>query len=448
MKGKTKFLLFFLLLFVLNQSGIAQNIITLTWDDVIGISRTDNLGLRIQQKDYEIQNLNEWKAVSDLLPTFNYQYQIINNIERPVFVVPGIGEIRFGTEYNFTHVFQLYYPLFAGGARISYLKMQGNMKKSLSEQLKNKEDEVVLQALEAYFGVMLSQNLIKVTGRSKNAAEANFEQVNKFYELGAASQLDYLRAKSRYSSSIPPTTTARNNKKLALENLKFHLNIEAKDSLIVIDTLHQMEFLKDHALLPLLELKELALKERADFRSAQYQSDAVKNQKLISASKFLPTIAVSANFQYQAQVNSINVGREDFVRAKNAGLLIQFPLFQGGKRAFDYQQARISEKKAELQLIQFEKAIFLEVEESFNRFNEAKSNLVSLSQSAQEAKEALRLADLTYREGISTQVDVLGAQLALTNSEVEFQEGVYRYNVSQLRLLKAIGKLKIIWENN
>lgn len=441
-------LFYFLLLTIFQQSISAQSIITLTWNDVVGISRIDNLDLQIQKQDLRLQDLNKWKSVSDFLPTLNYQYQIVNNIERPVFVVPGIGEIRFGTEYNFIHLLQFQYPIFIGGARIANLNLQSSLRKSLSQQLSNKEDEVVLQALEAYFSVMLAQNLIEVNERAQNAAEANLEQVEKFYNLGAASQLDYLRAKSRYSSTVSPLISAINSKKLALENLKFILNIEPQDSLIVIDTLQQMEFLREFNTMDLDELKKIAVTERPDFKSAEFQKSAVKNQKYISASNFLPLIAIQATVQHQAQINTSHVKREDFIRAKNASIVVQVPLFQGGKRVLDYQQARISQKKAELQLEQFKKAIFLEVESSYNKFQEAKSNLVSLLQSTQEAREALRLANLTYQEGISTQVDVLGAQLSFTNSEVGYQQGVFQYNFSQLQLLKATGKLKTIWYTN
>lgn len=425
-----------------------RNTIMLSWSDVIGISQNENLDLKIQEQDYRIQKYNAGIAISDFLPTFNYQYQIINNIERPVFVIPGFGEVRFGTEYNFIHIFQLQYPLFLGGSRLANWKIQNNLKKSLTENLKNKEAEVVLQALESYFQVILAENLIEVNNRAKNAAEANFIQVEKFYELGGSSQLDYLRAKARYTSSIPPLTTAINSKKLTIENLKYILNINPQDSLIILDTLQQKKFLGEFEKLNLEDMQKIALHERTDLKGLEYQRKVVKSQKLISASQFLPTIVLLANVQHQAQINTPSVSRKDFIRAKSAGITMQISLFQGGRRVLEYQQAKVNDKKAALQLEHFQKSIILEVESHYNKYREAESNLESLLQSTQAATEALRLANLTYREGISTQVDVLGAQLALTNSEVEYQQGIFQYNISQLELLKSIGKLYTIWEEN
>ncbi|GAB4372273.1 MAG: TolC family protein [Calditrichia bacterium] len=443
----SRLLLVWLSILVVNSSR-AQNIITLTWSEVVARTQTDNLDLNIQRQDYRYQRLNEWKAVSDFLPTVDYSFRGVNNIELPEFVLyfgNQAQRIKIGTDYNFSHVFQLQYPLFLGGLRFANYRIQHNVKKSLSAQLRNKEEEVVLQALEAYFNVMLAEKLIEVNQRAYQAARANLEQVEKFYELGAASQLDYLRAKSRYSSTIAPLTSAKNAKKLALENLKFILNLPESDSLVIADTLAKMEFLEEYQTMDLERLQEIARKNRADLRTVVLQQKATRDQQIISASQFLPSVFLTADVQHQAQLETRRVAPDDFIRSKSVGLVVQVPLFQGGKRGIEFQQSRILNKKARLQVEQVERAVLLDVENSKNQFNEAQANLASLQQAMLEAREALRLANLTYREGISTQVDVLNAQLAYTSSETQYQQGVFQYNIAQLRLLKAIGKLHSIW---
>jgi len=441
---KLSLLAFFLLVCFSYSTVFAQQIISLTWDDVVGISQKENLELKIGQQEYRHQRLNKWKALSDFLPSVTYQFQGQNNIELPEFVFMG-QRIRVGTDYNFSHALQLRYPIFTGGLRLANWKIQHSLQKSLAEQLRNKEEEVVLKALEAYFNAILSDALIEVNRQAHQAAKANFEQVEKFYEVGAASQLDYLRAKSRFTSTISPLTSARNARKLALENLKFILNINPSDSLIILDSLLRMDFLGDWGEADLKDLQEIALNERPDLRSADYQEKAVGAQKIIAGSRFFPTVNFIASVQHQAQINTMDVTREDYNRVKMAMISVQLPLFEGGRRALDYQQARINHKKAQIQIEQLRRAILLEVESGYRQFREAQSNLISLEQATREAREALRLANLSYKEGLSTQVDVLNAQLSYTSSEAQFKQGIYKYNVSQLQLLKSIGKLHTIW---
>lgn len=89
--------------------------------------------------------------------------------------------------------------------------------------------------------------------------------------------------------------------------------------------------------------------------------------------------------------------------------------------------------------------VSLEVEQDYYRFNQTVKNLKSLEESMNQSKESLRLSNLLYNEGMSTQLDVLDAQLNYNLSRVEYLTGIYNYNVRQLQLLKSIGKLNTIW---
>jgi len=436
----------YLLFFLLSSTLVAQQIISLTWHEVVGISQRENLELKIKQEDLYYQVKNECKAIGEFLPTIKYQFQAINNIERPEFVVPNFGRIKFGTNYNFTHSVELQYPIFTGGLRWSNWKIQKNLSKSLQEQLRDKEDDIVLQALEAYFGLMLAKNLIDVNRRAFDAANANLEQVEKFFNLGGASKLDYLRAKSRYSSSLPPLKTAINSYDLAEEKLKFILNITPEDSLVVLDSLKEMEFLSSLEGMNLSDINKQALANRPDLKNMALQRTIASDQKTISLSKFMPQIIFAANLQHQAQVQDAAFVPNDFVRSKSAVLALQIPLFEGVKRIVDYQQASINERKAEIMFKLSERAVLLEVQASYLETKNTRENLATLRSAMLESRETLRLAELNYKEGIITQVDVLTAQLALTSSEVNFQQGIFDYNVSQLYLLRSIGRLDTIWK--
>ncbi len=423
----------------------AGDIINLTWDQVVDIGLKQNLDLQITRQDYRNQALNQWKALSDFMPTVNYNFQAVDNVELPVMVFMG-RSFRIGTKYNFTHVLQAQLPVFLGGLRIANWNIQKNSKKSLQALLKGKEEDVALKSIKAYFQVILSNDLVSVNQRAVDAARANLEQVQKFYNTGAASRLDLLRAQSRYSQTIPELTTAKNGRKMAVENLKFLLNFNVQDSIVVLDSLRQMNFLKDFATLSLENLQDIALKNRSDLKSLAYRKKAVGGQKLVAGSHFMPQIVLSANVQHQAFLQTSKVRWDDYNRAKSAAIAVQFPLFEGGKRLIELQQARIQDKKIRLQQQQLKRAVLLDVKNSFNSFKVAQQNLQSLKQAFEQAKETLRLANLTYKEGLSTQVDVLNAQAAFTGSELQYRQGIFNYNVAQLKLLKAIGKLDTIWQ--
>lgn len=125
-------------------------------------------------------------------------------------------------------------------------------------------------------------------------------------------------------------------------------------------------------------------------------------------------------------------------------LVVQWPLFQGGRIALETQKAQIAIRQMEYVRQQTENQILMDVESCYYAVNVALKNLSSLKASLDQSREAYRLSRLTYQEGISTQVEVLDAQLAYTQSNINFQQGLYDYNVSQLNLLKSIGQIETI----
>lgn len=447
MRNLVKHTLIFLLisLSLINIQAQERKIIFLSLDDVIGISKTENLSLKSKILDNEYQNLEVWKSYSNFLPTLSYTGLATNNLELPVFVFMG-QEFVVGTKFTFQHSVDLSLPLFNGGSRWFNIKIQSNIKKSLSEELKGKGQEVVLESLQAYYGIILANSLFKTASEAVEVSKSNLEQVEKYYSAGTATELDLQRAKAQYAASLPNLEKAKSEKKLSLQRLKYLLNISFADSLIITDSLHQKDFLKSYKLSPLKELINISAENRSDIKSLNYKLKATKQSEHIALGNFTPTIAASANLAHQAQLENSNVMWNDYIRSKSISLSLIWPLFEGGRKILNYQQAKIKTEQMETMLEQADKGRILDVEQNYYNFTETVKNLESLREAMIQSKESLRLSNLLYSEGMSTQLDVLNAQFLNTSNQTQYYQGIYNYNVSQLNLLYSMGVLNKIWE--
>ncbi len=422
-----------------------KDIIYLQWEEVVSKTLNSNLGLKYKQLEVESQNYTKWNALSQFLPSIEYNAMAVNNLELPVFVFMG-QTIRVGAEYNFQHTLQFNLPVFTGGSRWFNYNIQKNLKKSLKAELNGMEEATVLQALQSYYRIILSNSLVGASSEAVDVAEANLNKVQKFYDVGQATSLDLQRARAEYYSRLPQLQTALNDEILAYQNLKYILNIPLKDSLVVMDTLVTKSFLDKLDGLKLSDYKQLAEENRSDLEAVNYRFDATKEGEKISLSQFLPNIILSGNIQHQAQKDDINVAWDDYIRSKTVVLSLNLPIFNGGRRIIDYQQAKIRTDQAKIMLEQTIEQADLNVEESFYKYREAITNLESYEEAFKQAKESFRIANLLYGEGMSAQLDVLNAQLFYTQSQVQYLQGIYAYNISQLALLNSIGLLNKIWE--
>jgi outer membrane protein TolC len=422
-----------------------KRVIYLSWKNVVDISLKDNLGLKSKMLDYDVQNLETWKSLSYFLPTLSYQGLMQKSLELPVFVFMG-QRFVVGTPYTFQHSLSLSLPLFTGGSRWFNYDIQKDLKKSLSEELKGKEEETVLNAMQAYYGIILADELLKTSSEAVDVAKQNLEQVQKFYNAGTATELDFQRAKAQFSSTLPMYESALSNKKLSAQRLKSILNISLSDSLVVTDTLGISEFLNEYSKTALEDFKTLAKENRNDIKALKYQRDATEIGENIALGQFGPTVAIAASVDHQAPMDNAKVRWSDYIRSKSVTLSVSWPLFEGGRRILDYQIAKIKTDQMDLALKQAQFGAEMDIEQNYYGFAEASKSLQSLKDALDQYKESLRISNLLYTQGMSNQLDVLNAQLLYTKSKSDYLQGVYSYNVSQLALLKAVGLLDKIWK--
>ncbi len=446
-RNKGILIIYLFIVFICNsaEAQSEKQIIYLSWKNVVNITLTDNLTLKYKQLDYKIQNLETWKSLSTFIPTLTYQGIAQKNIELPVFVFMG-QQFVVGTPYTFQHSLSLSLPIFTGGSRWFNYNIQKNIKKSLMEELEGKEEETVLSTLQAYYTIILADELQKSAEESAGVAQQNMEQVQKFYKAGTATELDMQRAKAQYSSTLPMLEAAVSNKKLSVQRLKSLLNISLTDSLVVIDSLYKTDFLNQYSDMTLLDLKVLADENRNDLKALKYQRNAAKEAEKIALGMFSPTIALSASVDQQAPVESYKVRWDDYIRSKSITLSIAWPLFEGGRKLLNYQIAKIKTDQTDLLIKQTHFANELEIEQSYYNFKEASKSLQSLKDALDQFKESLRISNLLYVQGMSNQLDVLNAQLLYTKSKSDYLQGIYNYTVNQLALLKSVGLLEKIWK--
>jgi outer membrane protein TolC len=146
-------------------------------------------------------------------------------------------------------------------------------------------------------------------------------------------------------------------------------------------------------------------------------------------------------YQYQGQRDDFKFVSDDFFKSFNSSISINIPLFSGFKNSAKLQQAKIALKESRHQEESLENGIILEVKSAYFTMKEAEEKVETQIKTIEQAREALRLANLMYAEGASTQLDVLNANLALNQAKLNYQQSLFEYNVALANLKKSINQL-------
>lgn len=451
--GKKINLLLFIL--VITSSLIGQTPKKLSIETCLQHALENNPELAISRKQLDRANAEVWEAASTLLPTVDANANLshaweIQTSTIPNFIKSMLGEaappnmpdyvnIAFGLENTFTYGAMLSQPLFLGGAGISGIQMAKAFHKSSEYELESTRQNLIYNTVDAFYQCILAKELVLVQKDALAQAEANLDIVLKKYDAGAASGFDKMRAQVDVANLKPAYISAKNGFQAALTQLKTVMGMDINNDILPQGSLQYAEDSFED--LSLEEVQTLSQKNRPELLSMKSQERAASKGIALARSEFLPKLIFSTDYSYLAMKNNYNFKGDDFSKGFTSALSLQVPLFHGFHSCKNYQKAQIDYKVAIDSKRMLEDGIHAEVEIAYNTFKEVKEKYQSAAESIALAEEALRLANLMYEEGASTQLDVLSSQLALTQSKLNYITSLYEYQMARYNFRRATGTL-------
>ena len=266
--------------------------------------------------------------------------------------------------------------------------------------------------------------------------------VQKQKDAGAASGFDLLRAQVQVANMRPQVISAQHRHEQALTGLSAAIGLGDDTPVVVEGTLEYTQTdLTDRSL---SELQGYASRHRLELKNVQHQRKMQQNNLVIARSRLLPTLSASANLQHQLQKDDLDIAGDDFYRSISGGLTLSIPLFAGGTNYGGLQQAKVELRRVDDTEQQVRNMITAEVESAYYGLIDAKEKIESQEQTIGQAQESVRLAELMYREGTATQLDVLNAQLALQQAQSNYSQYLLQYNVARDQLQIAINQTTFV----
>jgi len=443
-------------------SVFAQETKTLTLEGSVELALKNNPEIKMAEKELAKAKAGVWEAYSNIMPqlsanaslqhAWEIQTSTIPNFIKlmlpaelgtiiPQFAnMPDYVQIAFGLENTFLYGASVTQPLFLGGAGVAGVKIANAAKGAAEQNLKSKKQNLIYNTTNAFYACLLTNEIVNVQEEALAQTEANFEIVSKKLNVGSASGFDKMRAEVEVANLKPLVIAARNNYKAALTQLKMILGLSRMEEIKVEGALTYSE--DDFASMSLMQIQGLALQHRPEFMALQNQIYITRKGISIARSNFLPKMFFQTDYSYLAMKNDFKLAQDDFSKGFTSAISLQIPLFTGFRNSKQYQKAKLDHNIMLDTEKQLNDIIMAEVEVSYNKYGEAKEKFIAAEHSVGLATEALRLANMMYKEGANTQLDVLNSQLALRQSRLNYVTSIYEYQMARYQLRKGAGLLE------
>ncbi len=370
------------------------------------------------------------------------RYDTLSSLLMADFMAGLVQGLPFGRPNTYVSLIQISQPLFAGG-RISGARAAARHAQAASEQqLKETEAEVVLQVRVAYVNAVLAERLHTIALESRRIATEHLQQVQLFRTAGTASEFDLLRARVDLENREPPVVQAENLARVATLELKRLTSLPAEQPVVLTSTFDAEPVEVDEAALAAL------LPDRPALLAAR-EMVAVREAGLKAArGDWFPTVALQANLGFQAYPGGMappafSEWREDW----NLALGVSWRPFDGFGRSGRIGEARALLQEATSQQALLERGLKVELSQALGAYRAAAAQLRARRETVRLAEETQALADLRYRNGLATQLEVSDAALVLDQARVNEVQGLVEYVTAVARLERlTAGRLALLRE--
>ena len=322
-------------------------------------------------------------------------------------------------------------PVFNGGKEYLGIRQARLASEAVAQDRSRVRQETVFNVVKAYYGLLLAKEYDKVATQSLETSAANVKLAEARFKAGAVLQSDLLRAKVQYAEVKEMATRSGNGVKLAAANLNFTMGVSQDAEYAVEGALSAQEMKED-----LDGMINGAFSLRPDLSSLGLNRKNAEANVSQARTDYVPSL----NLMGQVDWNSDRIAGND---AKSWAVMavLQWNLFDGLVTTSRVREASANAGRMKAMEEQMRSGVQLQVRQAYYDLRASLERIAATSSSVQEAEEGFRIVQKRYESGMTTLVDVLGAENALIRARTGALQALYDNNVAAAELKLAAGTL-------
>lgn len=291
---------------------------------------------------------------------------------------------------------------------------------------------VVLSSVRAaYFAARSNKDLIDVARENFADQGKHLTQVQGFVQVGTQPPIALAQQKSALATAQVQLVTAQNNYEISKAQLNQAAGIRGGTDYDLGDEVVAPVPGEDE---PLASLLSEALKARPEMASFAKQREAEEDSLSAARGSYGPAFSAAAG------LTAAGTALSGLVPNWNAGLILSWPIFQGGLTVGEVHQAQAMlsnvAAQAESELLQIQ----VQVDTARLAVRGAKASLGAAEDALTNAREQLRLAEQRYSTGVGSIIELNDAQVARTSSAAQLVQARYAVASARAQLLAALGR--------
>ncbi|HAH38660.1 MAG TPA: hypothetical protein DEQ87_14285 [Algoriphagus sp.] len=444
-----KYLLILLCLSLPVLHGNAQEIVRLTLEEALSYSLENNVNVKNAKLETLISKATVKETTATGLPQINGNFDLNYNPAIPIVFLPNEppfgdpnvpGDVipaRFGVSYQSNLGVNMTQMIFDGSFFVG-LRAAKTYKQLTDLDLVKTKVDVIESVKKAYFGVLVNEERIRLSRANLARIDTLLSETRALNEAGFAEKIDVSRIQVQRNNTATQLERSLTALEISEQILKLQMGLPMEYDLELGESLSQLN--------PIEEINALLQEEgmeRVEVSQLQTNLELVQLDLKNNQSQYMPKIDFIANAQRAGAGNTFNTvfDKQNWFGSSLLGVSMKVPIFDGLSKS-----ARI--QKNRLQMMQLENQKFFLQESIKNEVYTAKTNLKNdlnileiQRENLELAREVYDISKIKYNEGVGSNLEVVEADAALIEAEINYLTALYDGLVAKVDLEKALGIL-------
>ena len=385
--------------------------------------------------DENITNQEINSKIADWFPQLNFNFNYQHNYKLQTSVIQG-NTVHFGIINTSSAQFSLNQTIFNRDVLLAS-STAGDVQMQAEQSTSENKINVVVNVSKAFYSALLSQNQIDLVNEDIIRLKQSKKNTYSQYKSGVVDQTDYMRATVALNNAIAEQKQDQEMLKTSYAYLKEQMGYPANEKLLLnydttkmeedifIDTTNTIDFNNR------IEFQLLRTEKRLQEANLDYYKWS-----------FIPSLSAFGEYNFNFLNDKLSQLYKQDYPTSYVGLQLSFPIFEGGKRFHEIEQAKLELERYNYDFESLKNSINTEYVQALSNYKSNLANFLIQKKNLILAKEVYNTIELQYKSGVKAYLDVITAETDLRSTQVNYINTLYQVLSSKLDLQKALGKIK------
>jgi outer membrane protein len=337
---------------------------------------------------------------------------------------------------NYRTRLDLQWLVYSGGRLDALEKAARAEREASTEDLAAARSDLRLEITRAFWALVTAREAEDVLRRSLDRIGAYVRELRARLDQGLIPPNELLSAEAQQSRERVGSIDATNARRIAEADLRRLLGIAGTGPIQPAARLEPVSGVQGET----DRLVAEAIAQRPERRALSDRADAARARTDAAGSTLRPQIGVGAGFDYASPNPRIfpRVGRwED---SWDVSINASWTLWDGGRTRASRAEAAAGERAAEARVADFDRQVAFEVEQRLLELESSRAAIVAAADGLRAAEEARRVLAERFSVGVATNTEVLDAQTAVLQAELDRTRALANARLAEARLSRAVGR--------